>query len=250
MTGWQSVLKRHMLVFHRTWWANLVFNFCEPLLYLGAFGLGLGILIGDIDGRPYVRFIAPGMVASAAMWAATFECTYATFLRLNYEKAFEAMLAAPLSVADIVAGEIVFGMFKSVLFGTTILAVIAAWGLVDSWRALFIPLVLVLPGGVFACLALVYTSIIPHIDYLNYYITLIITPLYLLAGIFFPVSALPGWAQAANWLNPLFHTVEVCRALVEGKLSADFFWHLGCLAIMLLVAAMPLNRLFRRRLVF
>nr|WP_054260209.1 ABC transporter permease [Propionispora sp. 2/2-37] len=133
----------------------------------------------------YIQFIAPGMVASSAMWASTFECTYGSFVRLHYEKTFHAMLATPISIDDIVAGEIVFAAIKNVVFGSVVLCVVAVLGQIQSYWALLIPLFLILPGFVFAMLALMYTGIIKHIDYLNYYITLGATPVFLFPGFSF-----------------------------------------------------------------
>jgi lipooligosaccharide transport system permease protein len=244
-----SILLRHLTVFRRTWFSNVTFNFIEPFLYLSAMGLGLGSYVQEIEGVSYMQFIAPGMVASSAMWAATFECTYASFIRLHFEKTFHAMLASPVTIADIVLGEMVFAAIKSVVFGLVILAVITAWGLVPSYNALYVPFFLALPGTVFAILALSYTGITPHIDYLNYYITLFITPLYLFSGIFFPVTSLPGWVQALTWVNPLYHSVEVCRTLVLGHANGALGWHIAILCgFALLLVGLPIH-LFKKRLI-
>ncbi|SHJ26652.1 ABC transporter permease [Propionispora hippei] len=244
-----SVLKRHLTVFRRTLITNVTYSLIEPLLYLSAMGFGVGSYVEAMDGMSYMQFIAPGMVASSAMWASTFECTYGSFMRLHFEKTFHAMLAAPVSVGDVVAGEILFAAIKNIVFGSVVLAVVAALGQVHSLWALLIPLFLVLPGLVFAILALIYTGSIKHIDYLNYYITLFITPLFLFSGVFFPASSLPGWAQALLWANPLFHTVEVCRALALGQLAPGLWSHVGVLLMLtVLLARLPV-RLISRQLI-
>ena len=111
-----GILKRHLIVFRRTLWSNMVFNVLEPFLYLSAMGFGLGAFVQDMGGMSYIQFIAPGMVASAAMWAATFECTYSSFVRLHYQKTFHAMLAGPATVGDVVIGEVLFGIVKNIVF--------------------------------------------------------------------------------------------------------------------------------------
>lgn len=243
------VLKRHLMVFKRTWWANLTFNFIEPFLYLSALGTGLGAFVQELDGVSYMQFIAPGMVASAGMWAATFECTYSTFIRLHYQKNYHAMLAAPARVVDIITGDLLFGALKSMLFGFVILIVIGFWGQVQSPWAMLIPLFLFLPGLVFSILALSYTGVAPHIDFLGYYITLFITPVYLFAGVFFPVSSMPAWVQYLAWVNPLYHSVEICRALTLGHVSQALWLHV--VAQLVFIAAfswLPVH-LFRKRLI-
>ncbi len=248
MTGAFRVLNRHWQVFARTWLHNLMFNVAEPLLYLSSLGFGLGMLIGEIEGVSYLQFIAPGMVALSAMYSATFECTYGTFLRMHYQKTLQAILAGPVTVGEVIAGELLYGMFKSVLFGVVILLVVSALGLVPSVSAVFIPLFLLLPGAVFSILAVCYTAIIKNIDQLNYYITLAIMPFFLFGGLYFPVSNLPDWVQQLNWLNPLFHSIEVCRALALGQVSDRLWLHVAVLAAMILVLARLPLQLMRKRL--
>jgi lipooligosaccharide transport system permease protein len=230
--GALRVLNRHLRVFFRTWRHNLMFNVVEPLLYLSAMGFGLGAFVQEINGMSYIQFIAPGMVALSAMYSATFECTYGTFVRLHYEKTFHAMLATPVTVRDVVLGEILYGTMKNVVFGTVILGVVAALGQIQSLYALAIPLLLFIHGLVFAAMAMCYTALIDNIDYLNYYITLVILPFFLFGGLYFPVNSLPVWVQTVNWINPLYHTVELCRALALGQAAASLWIHVLVLAFM------------------
>lgn len=249
MMGAVRVLNRHWRVFERTWHHNVMFNVVEPLLYLSALGFGMGALVQEVEGMSYLQFLAPGMIALSAMYSATFECTYGTFLRLHYQKTYHAMLAGPVTIRDVVLGELLYGMLKSVLFGTLILAVVAVLGQIQSMAALAIPLFLVLPGTVFSILAMCYTGMIKSIDYINYYITLAIMPFFLFGGLYFPVTALPGWVQNINWVNPLFHSVEVCRALALGQWSSQLWIHVGVLAAgTLILLPFPLH-LMRKRLI-
>lgn len=243
------ILQRHLYVFRRTWWSNIMFNFLEPVLYLSAMGFGLGAFVQNMDGMSYIQFIASGMVASSAMFAATFECTYASFIRMQFQKTFHAMLVTPAGVEDVVAGEIMFGAVKSMVFGSIILIVITALGQVQSFWALLIPFFLALPGAVFSFLALSYTGFITHIDYLNYYITLFITPMYLFAGVFFPVSSMPAWLQTLAWLNPLYHSVVVCRSLVFGDISLALWESAASLVVFAVLLAWLPVYLIRKRLI-
>ncbi|WP_371374675.1 ABC transporter permease [Sporomusa aerivorans] len=243
------VFARHMAVFKKIWFTNIMFNFIEPLLYLSAMGYGLGSFVQDIDGLAYIQYIAPGMVASSAMFAASFECTYGSFIRLHYQKTFQAMLAGPVTVRDIVAGDILYATFKSMLFGMVILTVISVLGQVRSGWALLIPVFLALPGLTFSLLAMCYTGITTNIDNFNYYVTLFLTPAYLFSGVFFPINSMPGWAQTAAWVNPIYHSVEVCRALALGNTNPGLLVHAGVLMVIAIVL-MPLAvRLMTKRLI-
>jgi len=249
MTMAFCILRRHLIVFRRTFWSNMIFNVIEPFLYLSAMGFGLGAFVQDMGGMSYIQFIAPGMVSSASMWAATFECTYASFIRLHFQKTFHAMLAGPATVRDVIAGEVLFGIVKNIIFGMMILVVIGIMGQVQSVWSLLIPLFLILPGTVFSLMALSYTGIINHIDYLNYYITLVTTPMYLFAGVFFPVSSMPEWLQILAWFNPLYHSVEVCRGLVVGQVSIALWQHVACLILLSVVLAPLPVYFFKKRLI-
>lgn len=243
------VFSRHMAVFRKIWFTNIMYNFIEPLLYLTAMGYGLGTFVQDMNGLTYLQYIAPGMVASSGMFAASFECTYGTFMRLHYQKTFHAMLAGPVTVRDIVAGDILYATFKSMLFGIVILTVITVLGQVASWWSLLIPLFLIIPGLTFSLMAICYTGTTANIDSFNYYITLFLTPAYLFSGVFFPIDSMPGWVQIVAWLNPIYHSVEVCRALAIGSINPGLLVHAGVLMVLALLL-MPLAvRLMTKRLI-
>ncbi len=243
------VLVRHMRVFMKTWKHNLMYNVAEPLLYLSAMGFGLGLFVQEVNGVSYIEFIAPGMIALSGMYSATFECTYGTFVRIYYEKTFHSMLAAPVTITDVIWGEILYGAVKSILFGLVILGVIAALGLIKSPAVILLPLVLGLTGLVFAELAICFTALVKNIDYLNYYITLIITPFFLFGGLYFPVDALPPLAQTLNWVNPLYHSVELCRALCLGNLAPGLGMHAGILIGMAALASPFPVKLMERKII-
>lgn len=165
---WQ-VLRRHLIVFSRNWVTNLTFNFFEPLLYITALGVGLGAYVQDMEGLPYLHYLAPGLVASSAMFATTYECTYGTFVRMEFQKTFHAMVATPVSIDDVIVAEILYGTFKSVLYGTVILLVILVLGLVTSPWALLVPPVLAVAGFLFAILSMIWTGLVPNMENFNYF---------------------------------------------------------------------------------
>lgn len=243
------VFRRNLIVFRKTWLTNIGFNFVEPLLYLAALGFGLGIYVEQIQGLPYVQWIAPGLIASSAMWATAAETTYDSFVRMNFGKVFHAIAATPIHLDEVVAGEMLFGTFKSVLYGTVFLLVISLVGLVKSPAALLVPLVLVFSGMAFAVLGMSWTGLVPKIDHFSYFFTIVITPMFLFAGIFFPLEGMPMMVQRLAWFTPLYHTVQLVRSLVLGQLTATLWWHaLWLLLFTVLTFQIPIA-LTRRRLI-
>ena len=188
----------------------------EPVLYLIAMGYGLGNFVGPIGGLSYAEYIAPGLVVSAAMWAATFEGTYGTYLRMIHQKTYEAILATPLSLDDVVAGDTLWAATKGMANGIIMLAVVAAFGLVRSpWAVLLLPL-MALASLLFACLAVLVAALSRNWEFFNYYITLVISPLFFFSGIFFPLTNFPAWVRDIGFLSPLTHAVALAHALVRG----------------------------------
>ena len=226
--------QRNRDVFLRLWHSEAPGFIAEPILILVAMGLGLGAYVGLVDGQSYIEFIAPGIIASYAMFSASFECTYGTFVRMEYQRTFDAIIATPLSVEDVIAGEIFWGATRSLMTGTVILAIAAAFQLVHSPWALLIPPVCFLEGVMFASIALLFTSLAPAIYTFNYYFTLFITPMFFFSGVFFPLSSFPQIVQTLSWIIPLTPVVHVTRALVSGELHLSLLW---ALAIMVAVAA-------------
>lgn len=222
------VLKRNLLVFRKTWKVNLTFNFFEPLFYLVALGFGLGAYVQPMEGVSYLEYIAPGLIAASSMFATTYECTYGTFVRMEFQKTFHAIIATPAGVDDVVMGEMLYGAFKAVVYGTVILLVISAVGLVKSPWALLIPPILGVAGILFAAVSMTWTGLVPNIDSFNYFFSMIITPLFLFSGVFFPLSGLPVLVQKIAWISPLYHLINLTRSLSIGNISqslaADFIW--------------------------
>jgi lipooligosaccharide transport system permease protein len=242
------VLLRNLAVFRKTWKTSIAFNFIEPLLYLGAMGWGLGAFVGDINGMPYVVFIAPGLIASSAMWAASAECTYESYVRMHYQKIFHAIVTTPIHLPEVVVGELLTGALKSVLYGSVILLVISLLGLVQSFYALLIPVVLLLCGLIFAELGMAWTGLVPNIDSFSYFFTLLITPMFLFSGVFFPLESLPEFVQTLAWLLPLYHIVVLLRSLALGAISLQLLTHVLALLIFIVILfPLPL-RLMQKRL--
>jgi lipooligosaccharide transport system permease protein len=225
------VFMRHRDVFMKTLKTSLLPPFLEPLFYLLGMGYGLGSLISPIKGMSYVEFIAPAMVASVMMTAPFFECTVGSFVRMHYQKTFDAMISTPVSIEDVVTGDILYGAGRALLQGTAIFIVIFLFGLVKSPLALFIIPLCFLLALAHGPIAILYTSYMPAINYVDYFFALVITPMFLFAGTFFPIEQLPVWAQKVAWFMPLYHTVNISRGLNVGNVSViwdDLLWMAVC----------------------
>ncbi len=240
--------QRNLLIFRKTFPFTVPENFLEPVVYLLALGLGLGAYLREIQGLPYVAFVATGLAASAAMFGATFECTYNAYVQFYYDRSYDAIVTTPLSAEDVAVGEVLWGATRSVIYGTAFLLVVALFGVARSLWALALPGVFFLGGVVFSTVALAFTAVTPSIDLFPYYFSLWITPMFMFSGIFFPLDALPGWVQTAAWFTPLYHVVRATRALAFGTPVAavpEVVWLAAVAVVLLPVPAV----LLRRRLV-
>lgn len=220
----------------------------EPIFYLLAIGYGVGRYVAEMGGLPYAVFLAPGIISTTAMNTASFESTFGSFTRMTQQNTYLAILATPCSVADIVAGDILWAATKSVIGVCFVLTVIAAFGLLSSpWALALVPFGFLI-GLMFASLGLVVTARAPSYDFFNYYFTLFISVMFLFSGVFFPLGNLPTWAQTLAWFLPLTHAVEVSRALVSGTPTPALFADVAWMSIVIVVAYVFAERFVRRRL--
>jgi len=243
------VWQREVSVYKYVYKSTIVSNLMDPLIYLVALGFGLGAFVSQIQGLPYIQFIAPGLISSSIMTAATFETTFNTFVRIHFDRVYEAMMATPVTVEDIVVGEIMWAMTRSTIYATVMLGVVTALGLTQSWYAIFVPFLGAIGGMMFAVLGLTYTSLLKSIDQVNFYFTLCITPMFLFSGVFYPIDALPAIVKTIAFISPLYHLVEIIRPIVIGRLSFGVLLHLLWIGAFILVfTAVPVN-LLRKKLV-
>jgi len=224
--------QRNADVFLRLWRSIAPGFIIEPIILLLALGLGFGAFMGIIDGQQYIEFIVPGIIATYAMTSATFECTYGVFFRMEYRRTYDSILATPLNIEDIVAGEIFWGATRSMITAIIILIVAAFFQLLPSPWALLIPLVAILEGLMFASLGMVFTSLVPSVYSFNYYFTLFITPITFFSGAFFPLTSFPESVQIVSHMVPLTPAVDITRALVHGEFHPGLL--LSLVAIILL----------------
>jgi lipooligosaccharide transport system permease protein len=220
-------------------------NLADPMLYMLGLGYGLGHLVGEVGGMPYITFLAAGTVCYSTMNTATFEALYSAFSRMHVQKTWEAIMNAPLNLEDILLAEAVWAASKSFLSGCAILLIILALGLSHSALSLWIIPLAFLVGLTFASLGLVMNAVSPSYDFFLYYFTLLITPMVLLCGVFFPTEHLPGVLQSLSRVLPLTHAVELARPLVSGIAPGAPLLHVAVLlgyAVAGLYAALVLTR--------
>ncbi len=242
------VWRRNFLVWRKLAIPSLLGNLADPLLYMLGLGFGLGALLPSVDGVPYITFLAAGTVAYSTMNSATFEALYSAFSRMHVQKTWEAIMNAPLDLDDIVLAEALWAGSKSLLSGCAILVIIWVLGLSHAPQTLWIVPIALLAGTTFACMALVMNAISPSYDFFLYYFTLVVTPMTLLSGVFFPVSQLPVAIQGVSSVLPLYHAIALVRPLVSGTVPDAPWMHLGVLAAYGVVAFCLALVLTRRRL--
>ena len=244
-----AVWRRNLALYRRTWKLNLLPNFFEPLLYLLSIGIGVGAYISEMGGTSYIAFLAPGLVAVAAMNGASFEVTYNAFVRLHFEKTYESMLTTPIQPEDVLAGEILWAITRGSIYGGCFFVVIAAVGLAPLPAALWAIPMIPLTGLLFAAIGIAFSLRIPSIELFSFYFTLFLTPLFLFSDIFFPLEErLSGvWLWVAEVL-PLLHPVRLVRAAFAGEVSPRLLWDLAYIAVVSGVLMRVAARVTRRRL--
>ena len=243
------VWQRNRDVFFRLWKAELAPYLIEPIFILAAMGFGLGAYIGLIGGQTYLQFIVPGIVASYAMFTATFECTYGSYVRMEHQKTYDAIIATPVNIEDVIGGEIFWAATRSLLTACIILLVAFAFVHTLSPFAVLIPIVTVLEGLMFGSLAMVFTSITPSITAYNYYFTLFLTPMFFFSGVFFPLVSMPVVVQRLAWFLPLTPVVTLDRALISGELTPGLLAELGFILGLIVVLFTTSLITMRRRLI-
>jgi lipooligosaccharide transport system permease protein len=228
------VWQRNLTVYQQSWKISFIPPLLEPLFYLLAFGAGLSGLVGAIryhgQELSYVRFIAPALIAITVMNSAFFENTYGSFVRMYYQKTFDAMMATPLTVEEIITGEIIWGATKSVIATAIMMAVISGFGLIGYPEGLLLLPLAFLGGLAFGAAGMICTAVVPTIELFNLPVFLFITPMFLFGGTFFPVENLPRWAQTVAIGLPLTHLAELARAFATGRIDASLLPGLAYLA--------------------
>ncbi len=238
---------RNAMVFRRIWLLGIMAWFAEPVIYLVAMGLGLGRYLERVQGVEYIEFIAPGLLAVSTMFGATFSVTWDAWFKMERVGVYHAAMSTPLSVEDVALGEILWGATRATIYGSAFMVVATAFGVFRSWWGLLTLPAIALVGIVFAITGLIYTYAIRRVDYLAYYWTLFITPMFMFAGVFFPLERLPDWVRAIAWVMPLYHAANLMRSLMtEGDPGAALSSALWLGAVALVLVFVPLHMLRKR----
>jgi lipooligosaccharide transport system permease protein len=231
-----AVAFRQWTVFTRFWRSRTFSAVVEPLFMLLAFGFGFGKLVSTVAGIPYLQFVGTGIVATAVLFSAVFSGMFDTLYKRRYIRVYDAMLATPVDVEEIVTGEVLFLGVRAGVYGVAPLLVAIAFGLPPTPAMLFVPIVGVLTGLGFAAVGVLFASVAQTFDGLSYVVSGVVTPLFLLAGSFFPLSRMPEWLRVAAQVNPLYHCVRLVRDCAFGLHPGADLVHAGALVLFALIA--------------
>ena len=250
-----AVWRRHADVWVRTWRTNLLPPLVEPILYLLGFGFGVGAYINEMGGVSYVEYIAPSILAISMMFGAFFEATYSAFVRMYYQKTWQAIAATPASASDVLVAELLWATTKSVTNATLMTTAILSVGyvvnqpLISMQGAILMPIVAIPIGLMFAGMGLILTSYTPSIDWFNIPFFLFVNPMFILAGTFFPLSEFPPVAQNIAMCLPLTHAAIVTRTLAYGDGIENLIFSIIYITIMTVVMTYLGVKLCLRRIV-
>lgn len=222
---------RNAQVYATLWKFNILPALAEPVLFIFVFGLGIGSYIDEMEGVPYLKFVAPGILGIAAIMQATFECTYGSYFRMRMQNTFEGIISTPISAGEVALAEISWGATRGLITSTLVFVLLAGMGIFQSWTAVFILLAAFLAAFNFAAIAIIVTSRIAQMEYFHFYFAGLVIPAQFLCGTFFPISRFPDIVQVVAWVIPLTSFVGIMRSLTLGQITVSFLpeviWALG-----------------------
>jgi lipooligosaccharide transport system permease protein len=211
-----GVLVRELVNYSSYWRASAFSSTVEPTLYLLAFGFGFGSLVSRVGGYDYVEFVGTGTVATAVLFSSAFPAMFGTFVKYQFQRTYDAILAAPVDTEELVTAEALWMAARAGVYGCVPMIVAMFFGLDPSWGMLAVPFICFISGYGWACFGIMTAGFATSIDNFSYIVSAVLTPLFLVAGTFFPLDGLPEWAQTLAKLNPLHHCVELVRHAVFG----------------------------------
>ncbi len=221
------IWQRNFLVWKKLAGTSILGNLADPMFYMLGFGYGLGSLMPQVGGVSYMTFLSAGTICYSTMNSASFEVLYSGFSRMHVQKTWEAILNAPVDLDDVLLAELIWGASKSLLSGLAILIVIWILGLQQDWAlSLWVIPVTLLIGLTFSAMGLVMTSISPNYEFFMYYFTLVITPMVLLCGVFYPADRMPAFLQLIASGLPLTHAINLVRPLIQGNIPSHLTGHI------------------------
>jgi lipooligosaccharide transport system permease protein len=211
-----GVLVREVVNFSSFWRSSTFSSTVEPTIYFLAFGFGFGSLVSRIGGFDYIDFVATGTVATAVLFSSAFPAMFGTFVKYQFQRTYDAILAAPVDTEELVTAEALWIATRAGVYGCMPMVVGIAFGLDPSWGMLLVPLIGWIAGFGWACFGIMIAGFAKSFENFNYVVSAVLTPLFLVAGTFFPLDNLPGWVQFLSNFNPLHHCVELVRHAVFG----------------------------------
>lgn len=247
-TNWIAVWQRNCLVWRKFALASIFGNLADPMLYLFGLGFGLGLMVGYVEGVLYIAFLAAGTVGSNVMISASFEAMYSGFSRMHVQRTWEAIMYTPLTLGDVMLGEIMWAASKAMLSGAAIMLVVSVLGYANFSSMLLALPIIALSGLAFASLAMIVTALASSYDFFVFYQTLILTPMLLFSGVFFPTTELPAIARQTTLLFPLVHVVGLIRPIMLNRPLENVALHISVLIVYAVVSFAVSAVLFRRRM--
>ncbi|HET6648985.1 MAG TPA: ABC transporter permease [Candidatus Limnocylindria bacterium] len=258
-TAWERIWRARRLVernimVYRHQWIIILSGVFEPIFYLIGIGLGLGGFIPDLtlsDGREvsYLTYVAPALVATAAMNGAVFETIFNIFFKLNYAKTYEGVLATPMGIAEIAIGEMMWALMRAALYAVAMFVIMGVLGLILSpWGLLIVPAAL-LVAAAFAAAGLAGTSYLRTVNDFDIPMGLIVMPMFLFSGTFFPIDIYPEPIQWLMQINPLYHSISLMRGLSTGIVGWQQIWDFAFLAGLFALCMWIAMRQMERKLI-
>ncbi|MEA2313321.1 MAG: lipooligosaccharide transport system permease protein [Solirubrobacteraceae bacterium] len=242
-----GVMSRDLAIFGRYWKATTFSSIVQPTIYLLAFGLGFGSLVSHVGHLRYVQYVGTGVVATAVLFSSAFPGMFNTFVRWQFQRTYDAMLAAPVDVEELITAEVLWISMRAGIYGLAPLIVAMAFGLEADPGMLLVPFIAFVTGFGFAAFGVTVAAVAKTIDNFNYITSAVLTPLFLVAGTFFPVSALPVGVRTVALFNPLYHCVQLVRDASLGGLGSADLGHMAVLiAFALLMWRLAISQLGRR----
>ena len=242
-----GVLVREVVNFSSYWRSTTFSSTVEPTIYLLAFGFGFGSIVSTVAGLDYVEYVGTGTVATAVLFSSVFPAMFGTFVKYKFQHTYDAILAAPVDTEELVTGEALWMATRAGTYGCVPLLVAMVFGLDPSWGMLTVPFIAFLTGFGWSSFGILVAAVMKSIENFNYVTSIVITPLFLVAGTYFPISGLPEWAQVAAQFNPLYHCVQLVRHAVFGFEGWVDLYHVGVLVAFGLVAwRLAINRMQRK----
>lgn len=243
------VWRRNRDVYYNTWRSELIWPFVEPFLTIIALGVGLADFV-EIEGfAEYIDFFGPAMLVVFPMWAATAECAWGSFVRMDTQGTFDAAISTPLSVDEVTTGEILWGATRASISLVYVMVIVAVFGgLTSPWALLIIPFA-ILPGVMFSSISLAYTATAKSVSSLNYFFATYVTPQFWLAGVFFPLNEMPRWVEVIAWFTPAYHVVRIYRGIATENIEAAYLIDLAWIIVVAAAAYLLAIHFMRRRLI-